>query len=111
MNGKIARGKRIDNGELIVGELVVKFFPKKAECTIYSIPVESQKIDYFTGKIDKNGRQIFSGDIVRYDGKDYEIAIYDNSFIMGNVGIDLYCEKEFDEMAVVGNIHTHEIKQ
>ena len=118
----IARGKRKDNGKWIEGQLVKRMpslnigklierklagqplNPKKIEYTIDGIPVESE-FQYFTKRLDKNEEKIFSGDTVRYQGKDYKIT-YDeenHNFTMGGIGFEFYCGTKIQnhEMEIV----------
>ena len=108
MNTEIARGKRIDNGKWILGGLRESYSPLKFEYTIGSTPVEQKTICHFTRKIDKNGKKIFSDDIVRYKGDNYRIIMdKDNNFLMNGIGFEFYCgiKVEVVEMEVVGNVY------
>lgn len=115
-------GKRKDNGEwvegflfddgladskrMFVGNLVIVDYTGIADNKFdivgtYFYEVIPETVGQCTGLTDKNGKKIFEGDIVRIDGKNYEVQYLLGQFFVGiNMPI---AYKRFD-CEIIGNI-------
>ena len=127
------RGKRIDNGKWVEGDLLrTKFYLDDSEHSlIFTATVEfprsefgganevsSESVGQFTGVYDKNDRRIFEGDIIRIPD-DYDTygmnagEVYEVYFGFGGFRLKPkyrknargYFLEDSGEVEVIGNIH------
>ena len=121
------RGKRLDNGEWIQGDLV-QFLPHgivrivEQEPSYKDAEVDSDTVGQFTGLTDKNGRKIFEGDIIHLEysqvffGGEYfgeytaEVSYKEGCFITDGTNNGDEIETPLsgfdnDEVEIIGNIH------
>lgn len=120
------RGKRVDNGEWVYGDLL-KPFKSQFYVLDYSkfdydcfehigevaeqFEVVPETVGQFTGLLDKNSKEIYEGDILSTQERDIFFVIVWDSFNCGfkfrNIKTNSYYEidESLIRLELVGNIH------
>lgn len=124
------RGKHLDNGEWIFGDLIEnqgRFFIYHATSettiedsddgciSIVAVEVNPATVGQFTGLKDKNGREIYEGDVMEIPESDFNayiigtIEYQDDSFFIqsrnGGSAWGLHWSLRKHDASILGNIH------
>lgn len=111
--GDLVQEIRHNDNKLFEGIIthIRNFEYKNGDYVGYTFPVKSETIGQFTGLYDKNGKEIYEGDIVYWESakKNYKVIFVDGGYCLDTPGFatDLYrCEdSKGNHLKIVGNIY------
>ena len=117
----VFRGKRIDTGEWVYGDIL-----QWTDGTVDIAPIDRDNIQHtvnpdtvgqYTGRNDRNGKEIYEGDIALMDYSDFNTGkdgqtyavvrwIDDRAAFVWDAGLNYYADmRNADNVEICGNIH------
>ena len=115
------RGKRVDNSKWIYGYYVFAHhyhyiieseyvLVLKENLSAYSFEVIPKTVGQYTGLKDKNGKEIYEGDIIHDGLRVYTVEFYKGGFWLnqGQKGADWQIHNISAQSEIIGNIHENQ---